>query len=85
MFVIMKTQRLGDWDENTHPDLNYELSDKRKVKRSSNAVASGAGSKGLFLCKSTKQKSTKGKISQSLWDTDSEAGSKGLFIMNIDW
>jgi hypothetical protein len=83
----MKTQGLVDvlMNESTRPDRNSELNDRQKVKKSSNAVASGAGSKGLFLCKSTKQKSAECKISQSLWDVDNGAGSKGLFCAKNDW
>jgi hypothetical protein len=50
MFVIMKTQGFVDVrvGESTQPDHGYELSDKCIITKSSNAVASGAGSKGLF-------------------------------------
>ena len=50
MFIIMKTQEIVDVrvGESTQPDYGYELSDKCIITKSSNAVASGAGSKGLF-------------------------------------
>lgn len=56
MFIIMKTQEFVDVrvGESTQPDHGYELSDKCIITKSSNAVASGAGSKGLFSYKSTK-------------------------------
>ena len=46
----MKTQELVDVrvGESTQPDYGYELSDRCIITKSSNAVASGAGSKGLF-------------------------------------
>ncbi len=47
-------------------DHGYELSDKCIITKSSNAVASGAGSKGLFSYKSTKLKSAECRINQSL-------------------
>ena len=58
MFIIMKTQELVDVrvGESTQPDYGYELSDRCIITKSSNAVASGAGSKGLFSYKSTKLK-----------------------------
>lgn len=51
----MKTQEFVDVrvGESTQPDHGYELSDKCIITKSSNAVASGAGSKGLFSYKST--------------------------------
>lgn len=50
MFIIMKTQEFVDVrvGESTQPDHGYELSDRCIITKSSNAVASGAGSKGLF-------------------------------------
>ena len=50
MFIIMKTQEIVDVrvGESTQPDYGYELSDRCIITKSSNAVASGAGSKGLF-------------------------------------
>ena len=64
----MKTQELVDVrvGESTQPDYGYELSDRCIITKSSNAVASGAGSKGLFSYKSTKLKSAECKINQSL-------------------
>ena len=52
----MKTQEIVDVrvGESTQPDYGYELSDRCIITKSSNAVASGAGSKGLFSYKSTK-------------------------------
>ncbi len=49
MFIIMKTQEIVDVrvGESTQPDYGYELSDRCIITKSSNAVASGAGSKGL--------------------------------------
>ena len=66
----MKTQEFVDVrvGESTQPDHGYELSDKCIITKSSNAVASGAGSKGLFSYKSTKLKSAECKINQSLRD-----------------
>lgn len=86
MFIIMKTQEIVDVrvGESTQPDHGYELSDRCIITKSSNAVASGAGSKGLFSYKSTKQKSAECKINQSLRDVDNGAGSKGLFSVNVD-
>lgn len=51
----MKTQEIVDVrvGESTQPDYGYELSDRCIITKSSNAVASGAGSKGLFSYKST--------------------------------
>ena len=50
MFIIMKTQEIVDVrvGESTQLDYGYELSDRCIITKSSNAVASGAGSKGLF-------------------------------------
>ena len=78
----MKTQEIVDVraGESTQPDYGYELSDRCIITKSSNAVASGAGSKG----KSTKLKSAECKINQSLRDVDNGAGSKGLFSVNVD-
>ena len=47
MFIIMKTQEFVDVrvGESTQPDHGYELSDKCIITKSSNAVASGAGSR----------------------------------------
>ena len=63
MFIIMKTQEFVDVrvGESTQPDYGYELSDRCIITKSSNAVASGAGSKGLFSYKSTKLKSAECK------------------------
>lgn len=85
MFIIMKTQEFVDVrvGESTQPDHGYELSDMYN-NESSNAVAGGAGSKGLFSYKSTKLKSAECKINQSLRDVDNGAGSKGLFSVNVD-
>ena len=49
----MKTQEIVDvWvGESTQPDYGYELSDRCIITKSSNAVASGAGSKGLLNVK----------------------------------
>lgn len=82
----MKTQEIVDVrvGESTQPDYGYELSDRCIIMKSSNAVASGAGSKGLFSYKSTKLKSAECKINQSLRDVDNGAGSKGLFSVNVD-
>ena len=81
MFIIMKTQEIVDVrvGESTQPDYGYELSDRCIITKSSNAVASGAGSKGLFSYKSAEC-----KINQSLRDVDNGAGSKGLFSVNVD-
>lgn len=86
MFILFKTQEFVDVrvGESTQPDHGYELSDKCIITKSSNAVAGGAGSKGLFSYKSTKLKSAECKINQSLRDVDNGAGSKGLFSVNVD-
>ena len=86
MFIIMKTQELVDVrvGESTQLDYGYELSDRCIITKSSNAVASGAGSKGLFSYKSTKLKSAECKINQSFRDVDNGAGSKGLFSVIVD-
>ena len=50
MFKIMKTQEIVDvWvGESTQPDYGYELSDRCIITKSSNAVVSVAGSKGML-------------------------------------
>lgn len=65
----MKTQEIVDVrvGESTQPDYGYELSDRCIITKSSNAVASGAGSKGLFSYKSTKLKSAECKINQRVY------------------
>lgn len=67
--------------ENIHSDQSYKLNGFGMIKKSSNVVSNGAGSKGLFLSKSSKQSDA--KISKSLWDVDNGAGSKGLFFVSI--
>ena len=55
MFIIMKTQEFVDVrvGESTQPDHGYELSDKCIITKSSNAVASGAGSRSMNTYKNT--------------------------------
>lgn len=69
--------------ENIHSDQSYKLNGLGMIKESSNVVTNGAGSKGLFFSKSSKQNDAKRKISKSLWDVDNGAGSKGLFLVSI--
>lgn len=71
-------------DESMYLARKCKLSVKCMIKESSNAVASGAGGKGLFLGKSLIQESVERKISQSIWDVDNGAGSKGLFSINME-
>lgn len=78
----MKIKRVSNKLRNNAAHLNHN-DELGEIKKSLDAVASGAGSKGLFSNRYAKQKNTKYKIGQSLWDVDNGAGSKGLFSVNI--
>lgn len=82
----MNAEKLLDvfGEEKMHSDQSCKLNERRMIKESLNVVDNGAGSKGLFSCKSSKRKNTKCKINKSLRGVHNGAGSKGLFCVNID-